>query len=523
MNPKIPFRNLYSNDTTNLDTCVSPYHPRGGYTGREELRASVKEVEGLADVHLIQLAHGQVPWYKSKIYSFEEHLKWWSEYFEVPYEKFGELRGGHQYIYDGGDYLADFIEACRDYGQTPFVSLRVNDEHHVEWIDTKGHFNGIHSINRFLAEHRHMMLGKDLTKWENRALNWIYPEVPAHMLEIVSEQCESYDFDGYELDFQRHPNLYDLTVTSFAERQAITEKFILDVRAVLDRTERNGKHRWLSVRVPCNLAVWDEIGLVPERLETLGVEIVNVSAFFYTDQWIDREQFVRRMPDLAVYFEMCHTTEQGVNLIETGCDGFTFRRATPNEIYTAAHLAYRAGAQGISFFNFHYYREHGCEGRGPFNEPPFEVVGNVRDRDFVAQAPQHFFLAKSWERNTQLLDRLFLADKLYSLELYAAEPAGGWQSDFRMRMKFPMLVGDRSIEVSVGGFKATPVTDISEPYEEDNAYPPLHGDVRNTRAWRVPREALKEGKNEVCFRWTSKNESTPLLVEYLDIFPWAFK
>ena len=116
-----------------------------------------------------------------------------------------------------------------------------------------------------------------------------------------------------------------------------------------------------------------------------------------------------------------------------------------------------------------------------------------------------------------------MADKLYSLELYAAEPAGGWQSDFRMRMKFPMLVGDRSIEVSVGGFKATPVTDISEPYEEDNAYPPLHGDVRNTRAWRVPREALKEGKNEVCFRWTSKNESTPLLVEYLDIFPWAFK
>ena len=185
MNPKIPFRNLYSNDTTNLASCVSPYHKKGGYTGREELRASVKEVEDLADVHLIQLAHGQVPWYKSQVYPFEEHLKWWSEYFEIPYERFSELDGGNAYIRDGGDFLSDFIEACHDYHQAAFVSLRLNDEHWVDWSLKKGHLNGVHSINRFGIEHMDWRLGKDLSKWEDRALNWIHPEA-AEPFSILS-------------------------------------------------------------------------------------------------------------------------------------------------------------------------------------------------------------------------------------------------------------------------------------------------------------------------------------------------
>ena len=517
MNPTIPFRNLYSNDTTNLDTCVSPYHKRGGYAGREELRASVREVQGLADVHLIQLAHGHVPWYKSRLYSYSEHKAWWKEYFGVTDEQLNRLGGGCRYVHDGGDYLADFIEACRDFGQVPFVSLRINDEHHVENIDLRGHVCGYHSISRFVAENRDKMLGTDLSRWENRALNWIYPEIPAHMLSLVTEQCEDYDLDGYELDFQRHPNLFNVKETTFEERQAVVEKFISDVRAVLDRTVRNGRHRYLCVRVPCNLKLWNELGLCPEHLQSLGVEMVNVSPFFYCDQWVEREAFVQRMPDLAVYFEICHTTAQGKTLIKTGYDDFTFRRVTPNEIYSTAHLAYTAGAQGISFFNFHYYREHGCEGRGPFNEPPFHAVGNVRDRDFVARAPQHFFIAKAWDKNSQL-EKALMPDEKHDLEMYLAEPMGGWQSDFRLRVTACKPLRDSIVEIFFNGVKATPVSDISEPYPEDNDYPPMHGDETTCCAYRVPLSAVQKGKNRLTLRLCG----SPVKFNYIDIFPWKF-
>ena len=519
MNIKVPFRNLYSNDTTNLATCISPYHPLGGYTGRDELRESVREVMGLADVHLIQLAHGQVPWYKSKIYPFEEHLKWWSEYFGVPYKKFKDLSGGNQYIYDGGDYLADFIEACFDFGQVPFVSMRLNDEHHIEHIDQKGNMTGIHSISRFHAEHRHLMFGNDLSKWENRALNWLYPEVPEHMLSLIEEQCELYDIGGYELDFQRHPHMYDIKNTSVEERQNVTEAFISKVRSILNRTSRNGKYRYLSIRVPSNMAIWNELGLIPERMESLGVDIVNVSSYFYADHWVEREEFTKRMPNLAVYFEICHTTTRGVSLIKTGYDDFTFRRVTPNEIYSTAHLAYSAGAQGVSFFNFAYYREHGCEGRGPFNEPPFEAVGNVRDRDFVAKAPQHFFIAKGWERNSQLL-RPFSEKTEYELEIYMEEPTDHWQTDFRMRITAAEELGDRTFEVFFNGEKGIPVNNISEPYEEDNDYPPLHGNEANCRAWKIRQNAVINGKNILTFVWNGISDTKPIRLNYIDIFPW---
>ncbi len=63
MNPKIPIRSIFSNDTTNLESCTSPYRAKGEKYKPHFLRESVKEVSGVADAHFIQLAHGQVPWY----------------------------------------------------------------------------------------------------------------------------------------------------------------------------------------------------------------------------------------------------------------------------------------------------------------------------------------------------------------------------------------------------------------------------------------------------------------------------
>ena len=63
---KPPYRVLYSNDTTNILSCVSPWHRAGAPFRPEMLEATVDEVAGLGvDAHLLQPGLGWVPWWQS--------------------------------------------------------------------------------------------------------------------------------------------------------------------------------------------------------------------------------------------------------------------------------------------------------------------------------------------------------------------------------------------------------------------------------------------------------------------------
>lgn len=206
--------------------------------------------------------------------------------------------------------------------------------------------------------------------------------------------------------------------------------------------------------------------------------------------------------------------------MKEGCyDNDTFRRASENEIYTAAYMAHKAGAQGMSYFNFVYYREHGVEGRGPFNEPPFEVIGNAKDVEFISSAPQHFFIAKGWEHKSQLRGKSFAPDIEHKFEIYMAEPPGKWKENFRFRIIARESLGDRKFKLQFNEIDAYPCEDISEPYEEDNKYPPLHATEECARAFCVPLKAVKDGKNLFTLTFKSEELSRNILIDYIDIFP----
>jgi hypothetical protein len=77
---KAPYQVLFSNDTTNIETCVSPYRAKGEPFRPEMLEATVDETAGVGiDVHLLQPGLGWVPWWKSKVYPFEEHIAFMKE------------------------------------------------------------------------------------------------------------------------------------------------------------------------------------------------------------------------------------------------------------------------------------------------------------------------------------------------------------------------------------------------------------------------------------------------------------
>ena len=75
-----PMKVLYSNDTTHIISCTSPYHRTGEAFGQQMLEASVDETaDTRVDVHMLQPGMGVVPWWKSKQYHYEQHFSWFEK------------------------------------------------------------------------------------------------------------------------------------------------------------------------------------------------------------------------------------------------------------------------------------------------------------------------------------------------------------------------------------------------------------------------------------------------------------
>ncbi len=498
------------------------------------LEASVDEVAGRVDAHLISMAHGSVPWYRSKVYPMAEHMRWWQDYFKAdPWHDAFQVAPVHRYIVEGGDVLQLFIDRCRKTGQAAFVSMRMNDAHHVENIHTPGNLKGIHAITRFYVEHPEWRIGTDLSSWFERTLNWAVPEVRERIFSLISEQCLNYDLDGFEMDFQRVPSFFRANETTFAQRRKIMTEFVARVRQVLDQGSR-GQRRWLSARIPCYLSGLDPLGIDLNAWSDAGLDLVNVSPSYFTVQQTDLPRMRQRAPTLAFYQEMCHTVWTGPEA-PGAYDSNLFRRCTPEQFETTAHWAYAHGAAGVSLFNFVYYREEGqfLGDRGPFNEPPFSVLRGLGDSAALARRSQHWFVAPGWNcpwggMPPGLPQKVRPGQKL-ALNLDLVPPAGGWHKDGRLRIQsyadlrgshWAATLNGEAIAVTENrseaelerdertGVPAQPVAETqnrAEPYT--NPYPPMLGRSYEMRAWLVPARLLRPGLNRVEVTVVQANDS----------------
>lgn len=495
---KAPFRLLYSNDTTNITACTSPFHQKGEPFRAEMLEATVEEVAGTGvDAHFLQPGLGMVPMWPSKVLPLDAHYAWIQERYGQGPDPFG------RYVLDGGDVVKVFIERCRKTGQAPFISFRLNDAHHKEFVDPQpgakpGKGIGM-SVTRFYAEHPEHRIKPGSLRGADLVQNWAVSEVRAQKFALLRELCENYDLDGLELDFLRFYSFFRTDETTRNQRCAIITGFVGEVRALLDRTARAGRRRWLCARVPCYLPTLDLLGLDLPALVAAGLDMVNASAHYFTTQQHDLAAIRRQAPGAALYFELCHSTWNGPKL-EVGYDVFPFRRATPEQLHTTAHLARARGADGISLFNFAYYREHGSAGRGAFAEPPFPALTGLRDAQWLARQPQHWFLSPGWRApgmKPTPVPRDIQPGKPEKFTLDLAPPADGWKRGARLRLQAAAsLVGTRWAAM-LNGAALAETPDVSEPFA--NPSPTLLGQPEELRAWTVPEELLRDGLHELAF------------------------
>jgi hypothetical protein len=521
---KAPFKVLFSNDTTNLCTCRSPFQPQPNWVrdpatdgwvyrelnfSRETLEAGVDETAGMGiDVHLLQPGVGWVPWWKSRVYPFAEHVRFMKERTGMD----PAANAYAAYMAAGGDMVEVFVRRCRRHGQTPFVSFRLNDSHGHEFtaMDPKDIQSWAwHVFSPIHVNHPEWRIGQDINDWNGRVLNWAIPEVRRFKFAFIEELCEQYDLDGFELDFMRHNRFFDETKTPLAERCEIMNDFVHEVRRLLDRTARPGCRRWLCVRVPAVLRAHDDLGVDLPAFVKAGVDMVNLSHSYFTNQYGDLAEIRALVPDVALYVEMCHCTAIARNRAKLGYDSFFFRRTTPRQFWTTAHQAYARGADGLSTFNFVYYREHGPGPRGPFHEPPFAMHQRLGDPAWLARQPQHYIMGStwlSWDRPARRIEgngphRKLEPGGTSHFEFILAPPDGGWRLGGRFRIQSPGSFDVTEWKATLNGQELVATYDRSEP--SDAPYPSLLGNNEELRAWQVPPALLREGVNTVAVTYAA--------------------
>ncbi len=491
----VPFRTIYSNDTTHILSCKMPWrNTRDPFTDAD-LAHSITEAAGV-DAHFLQPGLGWIPWWKSKLYSPEEH-----------YTEFLQKEHGHRsvnklgrYLLEGGDLLETLVRTCREIGVAPFLSFRLNDGHHVRELKgalEKGQPSA--GMSRFYWEnYKRYRIGSDPVNWDEGVFDWAIPEVRDHMFSLIKEACGNYDLAGLELDFLRHWVRFG-PGTPQERRREITSEFVVRIRTMLDETAvaRGLPRRWLCIRVPAKAAIRPLQGIDLLSLTAAGVDMVNLSYSYFTYQDDSVRQARKEAGDsVAIYAEMTHCTMTGTATAGSGTQPFL--RTTDAQFYTTAQLAYEQGANGVSLFNFPYYRYHVTDTIGPFHEPPFQVLPKLKDRSFLGEQTSSYFITQA-RRDEVLGERLLPAilDRTlpgkFSFEISREYPP---TQDGILRLRSDEDISDREIEVRCGGQVLTRIPFVEQPIPHPYAGCWLGTDAEHA-CFAFPASLAGSGSSEV--------------------------
>lgn len=500
--PRPPFRILFSNDSTNILACDSPFYTRPEPFTESILKASIDEtVEAGCDVHMFQPGVTFVPLWKSEIYPADQHYIWWKETFN--------LKSGHpfiEYMADGGDIVGFVVEQCRKKKIAPFISFRLNDWHFTEFLDAPQGFKvdtgSSLALDRFRRENenlarvprknrlnipydenflKNLAMDRNMINFrDSRVLNFAESAVRDYLFSLIEEVCQNYDIDGIELDFLRHYFLFSENITSL-QRKNIMNTFVERIRKMLDQSSKPGQYRWLCMRIPAFLSVHDPMGIDIEELDNIGVDMFNLGNNYFTVQQTDLSTIVANAPGVACYSELYFAVRPGYRVEDEYGEAWNVRMTTAEQLETAAHVTYAQGGQGVSLFNFAYYRPFGHPNpeKGPFGEPPFEVIKYLRDSAALAKRPQHYFITDRWQGYMESLG-VFDPGLKYTttqnpievntttkLKIYMYPPAGGWKNNGRLRLqsyKNTPFSEDTQILLSINQKILKQTNNISEPY-----------------------------------------------------------
>jgi hypothetical protein len=298
----------------------------------------------------------------------------------------------------GEDPQEALIGQGQDLGLHVYASVRMNDNHfngaQVEDLEKMHHIE----MTAMRRAHPEWLLADRTSEWF--ALSWDFsvPEIRDHRFAHIKEVCTRYDWDGVELDWQRH-------AFHLAEDEAYRMRYVLTdlqrrARAMtVELAEKRGRPFYLAARVAGSLEMCRRIGYdIPLWIEEGLVDILIPAGGAATDPSINVTEFVEicEGSGIAVYPGF----DGGLPGAYVGPeDAEQKNRMRTRAIATRYH---NAGASGVYAFNWH-------ADRNTRRELLCQVgsLDTLRETDKIYAATHRFIQKEGEWRGAYRIDRIY--------------------------------------------------------------------------------------------------------------------
>lgn len=377
------YRTLFNHDGWCAYQHVSPYWDGEGPVPAEQILGYVDEVADAGiDVLLLCPNIYLMPGWDSDHSPFWRNEGRTMDFSELdsPGPRFARIR---DFILSGNDIIALSAQRARERGIAFFITWRMNDVQFLERPTSP-------SASPFWREHPEYRVGGpgvpagdgDTSKRPLLALDFRHEAVRDHKFGFLEELCRRYPLDGLELDFLRFPYFFPPEMP-FEEKAPIMNEFVRRVRRMMDD---KGLEIPLGVRIGGNFEVNRSAGLDIHTWVREGwVDMLNLSASMITVMDNEMERFRAEFPNVRLYGEITHLASHrrgpGIDAVR---GGHAARWHIPREItHAAAHSFLDRGADGISFFNYVYTRNHRVE-------PDFDALRRITDTEYLSGREKHY-------------------------------------------------------------------------------------------------------------------------------------
>ena len=243
----------------------------------------------------------------------------------------------------GLDPYSIWIDRCREKGISPWLTMRMNDVHHVNDANNYQH-------STFWRKHPELRrVPGGASRWVDYAFDFGRPEVREHAMSFVRELLERYDADGIELDWMRFA--YHFKPGSEAEGGKILTSFMRDVRDLTRAwSKRRGHPILVSVRVPTH----------PDAAAGLGMDGVTWGRERLVDMVVPTPFFSSSDFDIPVELWQERLGEPGRDVLLAPALEYHVRPSPQVELVPNDLLSFRGfvaaslhrGADQIYLFNF---------------------------------------------------------------------------------------------------------------------------------------------------------------------------
>ena len=246
--------------------------------------------------------------------------------------------------HDGVDVYKRWINRSRQWGISPWISMRMNDIHEVN--DEHHYFQS----DFWRQNPQFRRVNYRFSGWTDRALDYGHPEVRNHAMALVRELAERYDFDGLELDWMRFG--YHFRPGHEAEGVGLLTEFTAEVRDVLNGWQKKRGHPIrLSARVPSRPETAVGLGMDAATWAQRGlVDMIVITPFWAT---IETDMPVELWKNLLRGTNV--TLAAGLEVLARPFHDFKIQMNSHETVRGAAATLLDRGADRIYLFNYMGY------------------------------------------------------------------------------------------------------------------------------------------------------------------------